>query len=298
MQLQPGYNPIWFYAAASLISVIIFTTSEYKVFADEKHASAGLTAHDMLTLDIAGQINPEGLRMKTGFFRRWVQEMNDNGEPSRHLQTGLGFAASPAYTTLSLHGEWKPAVFINMRIEYNLIQYLGAYTGLLSFPDKNSKFGDEELDRLEGREEPGTGQKICFRPTLYAKAGPVTIMNRTDLSYFRFNGSGPYFMEIEYDTLLRDDDYVFDNSISFLVSVLKGKGSAAMYLGPYYSFTRAHHSGITRQRTGAQMFWIVADTRWGMIRPRFYSQATFCIEDRNREGELSFAAGFSADFDL
>lgn len=298
MQSQPGYNPIWFCAAASLIAVIIVAIPPSTTSAGEKQASSILMVQDMLTLDIAGQISPEGLRMKTSGFRRWVQEMNDNGEPYRYLQTGLGLSASPAYATLYLYGEWRPVIFLNMRIEYNLTQYLGAYTGLLSFPDRDSKYGDNELDRLEGSEETGTGQKICFRPTLYAKAGPVTIMNRTDLSYFRFNGRGPYFMEIEYDTLLQDGDYVIDSSASFLVSLLKGKGAAAMYLGPYYGFTRAHHSGITRQRTGAQMFWIVADTGWGMIRPRFYSQATFFIEDRNREGDLSFAAGFSADFNL
>lgn len=105
-------------------------------------------------------------------------------------------------------------------------------------------------------------------------------------------------MEIEYDTLLQDGDYVIDNSTSFFAPVLRGQRASVMYLGPYYNITRAHYSGVTRHRTGAQMYWVIDDTRWGMTKPRLYSQATYYIEDRNRQGEISFAVGFSADFDL
>lgn len=287
-----------FFASLSFLSVLL-SLPVYPALADDQNpASTAFNVQNTMTIDIAGQVNPEGVRLKTGGFRRWIQDRDEYGEPSRYLQAGLGLSVSPAYATASVYGEWQPAVFLNLYIGYDLIRYLGVYTGLLSFPDKYSKFGDDELDRLEGREETATGQKAFFRPTLYAKAGPVIIMNRTDLSYFRFNGRGPYFMEIEYDTLLKDGDYVFDNSTSFFVPIIKGEGASVMYLGPYYNITRAHDSGLTRQRTGAQMYWVIADSRWGLIRPRLYSQATYYIEDRNRRGEISFAAGFTASFDL
>jgi hypothetical protein len=287
----------WLRVASFLIFMAAFPLSVYAASAgDEKSSPESLQPQTGLTLDMAGQVNPEGLRLKAVWFGKWIQETGEDGSAAGYLQSGLGLSASPAYVKGSIYGEWQPAVFLNLHMEYDLSRYLGANTGLLSFPDKGSGYGKKEVDALEGAEESATGQKVSFQPTLYAKAGPVIIVNQTDLAYYSFNGHGPYFLELEYDMLLKNGDYLIDNSTQFLFPVLKGKGSAVMYLGPYYNITHAYDAGITRQRVGAQLYWVIGDTKWGMKKPRVYSQTSINIQDRNRKGELYFAIGFGADF--
>ena len=298
MQSCPGYKLVCLGITASVLSMITFAASAYTSFAYEKQASQNPMVQETLTLDIAGQVNPEGIRLTADGLRRWVRLKDDDGEPTRYLQAGSGLAVSPAYAILSLHGEWQPAVFLNLHIEYDLIRYLGAYTGLLSFPDRKAKFGDDELDALDGSEETATGQKFSLQPSVYARAGKVIIINESEVSYYLFSGKGPYFLELEYDTLLKNGDYLIRNSTSFFILVSKGRGASEMYLGPFYEIVRAHDSGLTRQKAGGQFYWVISDTGWGMKKPRIYGQADYAIEDRNRQGELHLAMGFGFDFDL
>jgi hypothetical protein len=261
---------------------------------DEKQTRIQTT----LTADLAAQTNPDGLMLMTGGYRRWVQEMSEDGMQTRYVQAGFGLGVSPAYVKGSIHGEWQPAIFANLRLEYDIYGFFGSNTGLLSFPDAKAKFGKHDLEDRENTEEEATGHRLLFQPTLYAKAGSMLIVNQTDLAYYRFNGDGPYFLELEYDTLVKDSDYVIANRTQFLVPSWKGAGAAVLYLGPYYEITHARNADITRQRAGGQLYWVPTDAFWGMNKPRIYSQAGVNIQDRNRKNEIYMALGFGTDFNL
>jgi hypothetical protein len=295
MQSHDRFNPFGICLTLShlLIAAIIGLASTAS--ADERQSPANPTVQDIVTADIAGQLGPQGIRYKNEAYRRWVKETADDGSPARYLLTGFCLSISPAYVKGAVYEEWQPAVFLNLHLEYDLIRYFGTYSGLLSFPDKYAKFGRIELRDLKGKEETATGQRISFQPTLYAKLGPVIIANQTDLSYYRFNGRGPYFLEMEYDTLLKKGDYLIDDAISFMVPAIKGQGADIMYLGPFYNITHSNDAGITRHRAGGRMYWVMADKKWGMTKPRIYSQAAYNIEDRNRKGQINFAIGFAGD---
>ena len=175
-----------------------------------------------LTADLAVQRNPDGMMLMTGGYRRWIQVMTENGMSAQYVQAGFGLGVSPAYAKGSIHGEWQPAIFANLRLEYDLYRFFGVNTGLLSFPDAHSKFGRQELEDRKGSEERATGHRIFFQPTLYALVGPVIIMNQTDLTYERFNGDGPYFLELEYNTLVKDGDYVIANRTQIPCPFMEG----------------------------------------------------------------------------
>lgn len=251
-----------------------------------------------LTADLAALRNPDGMMLMTGGYRRWVQETAEEGAPARYTQTGFGLGVNPAYAKGSLHGEWQPAIFFNLRLEYDLYRFFGTNAGLLSFPDADAKFGRHELEDLEGSEEKAMGHRVLLQPTLYAQAGPILIMNKTDLAYYRFSGDGPYFLDWEYETLVKDGDAVITNRTQFVVPSWKGAGAAVLYLGPYYEITHAVDADITRQRVGGQVYWVPADTFRGMSKPRIYSQIGVNIQDRNRQGEVYLAIGVGADFNL
>ena len=278
--------------AAACIWTVYATTD------DENTTLPSPRTQTTLTADLAVQRNPNGMMLMTGGYRRWIQVMTENGMSAQYVQAGFGLGVSPAYAKGSIHGEWQPAIFANLRLEYDLYRFFGVNTGLLSFPDAHSKFGRQELEDRKGSEERATGHRIFFQPTLNALVGPVIIMNQTDLTYERFNGDGPYFLELEYNTLVKDGDYVIANRTRFLVPSWKGTGAAVLYVGPYYEITHAGDADISRQRVGGQLLWVPANTLWGMNKPRIYSQAGVNIQDRNRRGEVYMALGFGADFNL
>lgn len=263
---------------------------------DEKTSSSTLGTQTTFTADLAAMMNPDGTMLTAGRYRRWVQETAEEGLPARYAQAGFGLGLNPAYARGSLHAEFQPAIFFNLHVEYDLYGFFGTNGGLLSFPDADAKFGKHELEDRKGSEETAMGHRGLVQPSFYAKAGPVLIINQTDLAYYRFSGDGPFFLDWEYDTLVKDGDWVTANRTQFLVPAWKGTGAAVLYTGPYYEITHAHDADLARQRAGALLYWVPADSLWGMDRPRIYSQAGVNIQDPNRQGEMYMALGFGVDF--
>lgn len=247
------------------------------------------------TADIAVMMNPDGVMVFAGGYRRWIQDASAEGIHERYVQAGFGLGANPAFAKGSLHVQWQPASFFNLHLEYDLYGFFGDNYGLLSFPDARARFGTDELKDREGSEEKAVGHRVLLQPTLYAKAGPVVVINQTDLAYYRFGGDGPYFLDLEYDTLVRDGDHVLSNRTQFLAPLWKGSGTAVMYAGPYYEITHARRADLTRQRVGGLLYWVPTDTFWGMKRPRIYSQLGVNIQDRNRQDEMYAVLGVGMD---
>jgi hypothetical protein len=260
---------------------------------------AGNNVQSVIQADLAGEVNPEGVMLSVQGYRRWIREMDKQLQaPASYVQTGFGIGTTPAYALATLHVEWQPVIFANVRLQYGLFRYYGVNSALLSFPSADSRFGEKEVDALEGREQAGYGTWLMVRPTLYAKAGPVLIINQTDLSYFHFTGQGPYFLEWTYETLLKDGDHVLQNQTRFLAEAWKGPGAAQLLVGPYYETTHAGASRLTRNRVGGIVFWVPVDAFGFAKRPRLYAQLADYLHDRNREGEWYFALGAGFDFDL
>lgn len=264
--------------------------------------ACGASEKDVRTVieaDLAAQTNPEGLMLSLGAYRRWIKGTDtDLGIPSSYLQTGLGIATSPAYGRASVHAEWLAAVFARLRVQYDLYRFYGTNTSLLSFPSATAPFGRADVDAREGQEEAGSGSRLLIRPTLYAKAGPVIIVNQTDLAYFHFAGKGPYFLEWTYETLLRDGDRVLENSTNVLFPIVKGTGDASLRAGPYYEIMRTAAADLKRQRAGIMAYWVPRDTMGALKRPRLFAQIGRYLEDRNRDGEYMAAFGVGFDLDL
>src|SRR5512143_3300289 len=201
-----------------ILSISLWLTILFGVgLPQERSVSYAYDASDnevqtVIQTDLAAQANPEGLLASVGGFRRWIMGTDkDLGVPSSYLQTGAGIASTPAYGRTSVHIEWLAAVFAKLRIQYDYYRFYGTNTSLLSFPSGTASFGKSDVKALEGTEQAGNGNRFLIRPTLYAKAGPVVIMNQTDLAYFHFTGRGPYFLEWTYETLLRDGDHLVEN---------------------------------------------------------------------------------------
>lgn len=247
-------------------------------------------------IELVGALNPEGLLLTAGVYRRWTLS-GEVGEPtSPYLQSGFKAGLSPGYTSGKVYAEWMPHAAFQLRTQYALFRYFGAYSSLLSFPSGDSAFGKDEVDSLESEEEAAWGQRFLLRPILRAKIGPLLLRNVTDFAYCRFSGRGPYFLDWEYYTLAKDGDWMISDTLQALFKLHGGPGAEALYAGPFFEVTHAEAAGITQQRAGIAADWTVRDRLGSLSRPRSFLQLGTHLRDPNREGELY--ALFGVGFDI
>lgn len=251
----------------------------------------------VLHADVVGRGNPAGIMLITGGFRRWDVAVDPEfGVPASYKQAGVMIGVNPANAQVSLYGEWKPAIFAQLRLQYDYYGFFGAYGSLLSFPSSESKYGKSEIDSLSGKEEAVSGHRLLLQPVLTGKIGPVIIRNVTDLAYYRFGGKGPYYYESEYVTLLKDGDFLLNNQTALLLEAWKGQNSGVLLTGPFYEVTHAVNAEITRQRIGIQFYGLPVKTLWVFNQPRVYGQVGMYLQDRNLDNEAFFNAGVGFDF--
>ena len=248
--------------------------------------------------NLGGRVNPQGLGFSGGVKYRDVYQYSEKYDtPSAYWQTSLGVGVSPAYGQVSAHIEWMPWMFLAMRMQYNYYQFFGMNNSLLSFSSGRDPFGDD-VTRDRHDEEHATGQRYMFQPTLQGKIGSFILRNQTDIAYYRFSGRGPYFLELEYYTLLKDGDYLISNRTQLLYEAWKGSGGRLLLAGPYYEVTRADEAQITQQKVGGLIYWVPMDSVLGVSRPRLAMMAGYHFEDPNRQGQFFFVLGMGFDFDL
>jgi len=253
----------------------------------------------VLHADALGFVNPEGPMLVVGAFRRWINEFDPvHAVPSSYLQAGTTLGINPAYAQASIHGEWLPAIWAQLRLAYDLYGFFGDNGALLSFPSADSPFGDDQIDTLEGQEESGLGHRILFQPTLRAKLGRFYFRNQTDVAYYRFDGKGPFFFEREYDTLLKDGDFLIANRSHIMFELWKGPVDQILLAGPFYDVTYAVDASLTRQRIGAAFYWVPKDDLWFLKRPRLFAEIGYNLQDRNRDNEGFAVFGVGFDYDL
>ena len=119
--------------------------------------------------------------------------------------------------------------------ESTLYHYFGGDAAvLLPFPAADAPFGDREVDARKGEAEFAWGLRFLLKPVLRVPLGPVLLRNVTQIAWLAFDGGEPYFLEWEYDTLLKDGDRYFADTLQALVTVWHGGGAAALRLGPFY----------------------------------------------------------------
>ncbi len=247
--------------------------------------------------DFAGAWNPKGIGILTGVdYRNSYRYSPEYGAVSAYRQIGLGLGVNPAYLQPSISAEWMPVLFLALRLSADGYYFYGLNGGLLSFSSANDPFGNSVRREREGTEESGFGTRIFVQPTLRAKIGGIIIRNQTDYGYYRFPGRGPYFLELEYDTLLKDKDRLFANRTQALADL--GKGQAATLLGLFYETVRADAAHLSRKRIGI-LGYTEQGPHLGWFRAtRYFGQAGYNLEDPNRAHEFFFVIGAGGTFDL
>jgi hypothetical protein len=251
--------------------------------------------------DVVGGANPRGLSTQFGAYRRWVTNTDPENPLWDELYFRLGATVepNPAWTQVSIYAEWVPINIVQLRVRYDVYGFYGRSQALLSF-DKDDDFGDDERDDLEDldAEESGWGQRIMFQPVLRFQWEWLIVRNSSELGIYFLPGRGPYVLELEFDTLVKEDlGGLFANRTQVLAEVWED-APATLVVGVQYEAVHAFDSGVTRQRLGVVAYWVPLKTVGPFDRPRVYLWTGWNIQDRNRDDEFFIVAGLGFDLDL
>jgi len=251
----------------------------------------------LLELDLVSQINPLGLALTANGYYRQIYHHDDSPLwDGLYYQAGAQAHINPAFSRAGIHFEWLPVAILKLRLQYDRYYFSGSNGSLLPFVSADELFGDDELKLREGDEVSAYGDRSLFRLELRIKHNRVIFRNVTDLAYYQFPGSGPYYLEREHEILMATKDDVVSNQM-FLLLETSAKNSR-LYIGPYYDYVSVSKSGLTRERLGLTAYQTYNKTLAGMKDVRWYVQAGTYLNERNREDELYLIAGIGGDFKL
>lgn len=252
-----------------------------------------------LSTDLIGTYNALGLGLFGVLIDRNVYDVDsDYGVEWAYLQTGVGVMVSPAYAQASMHVEWQPAAFFQLRADYTFFGFFGTQGGLHGFPGRPAAYDVDRDSSLPGSDKTGLGHRGLLRPVLAGQVGPVILRNQLDLAVYSVDTKDPYFYELEYDYLLKRTDLIIFNQTQLLFQVWKEPREATLMIGAIYDVTRSLETEIDRQRLGGAIIWQPIDP-WGPLdRFRVYLVGGWIVDDPNRKDEPFIIFGIGTDHDI
>lgn len=246
-------------------------------------------------VDVAGLYNPLGLSLSVKTFRRQVYR--DDPSPlwnGLYYQAGGQAVITPAFTRAGVHLEWMPVAVMKLRAQLDRLYFSGAFGSLLTFNSASDSFSDKVIESRDGEERTGYGTRSAVQLTLQVKFQSIIVRNLTEQVNYQFPGSGPYYLEREFELLMATDDTLTSNQ--FYVLYETKQNTTQRLVGPYHSYVsvdktsnKTERLGITWYQQNNKQFGMLKNTRW-------YLQAGQYLNDPERDGEFYLLLGVGGDY--
>ena len=141
----------------------------------------------------------------------------------------------------------------------------------------------------QGTEDAGAGSRLFFQPTLQFKIGEIVVRNQSDFARYRFPGPGPYYWAQEYDTLLRNGDWLFANRTQVLKEMRFSNGT--VLIGPYYEIVQGAEGTTVRRQIGLLLYSERSRPDHADQERHVVAQVGYDRTDQNRQGEIYVLIG-------
>ncbi len=253
--------------------------------------------------DMQARSQPIGLIFSNRFVQRATYE-GDGGPlyKGTYQQIGLDANLSPAFLEIGPSVEFRPINLFVYGFGYHLIGFWGTLDYPLSFPTRDSPYGDNVIDARDADDNPdndeqtGVAHRLFASQTSQLAVGRIAIRNQTQAFLYFWPGfEGPYLRERLYDALVTDRDLLISNTAAVLYEAWSGNGDAAFLVGPFHEYVYAMDAGSTRHRLGAVGVLYPTESMGRIQRWRVYLQVGANLEDPNREGAIFGQGGFGFD---
>jgi hypothetical protein len=105
-------------------------------------------------------------------------------------------------------------------------------------------------------------------------------------------------MEMMYNTLLKDGDYLVANRTQFLYTFSSDNKGRKLLSGPYYEVVRALDAQITQQRVGVALYFEPSPSLWKISHPHLGVMGGYHLQDPNRSGQFYLIVGVGFEYNL
>ncbi len=261
--------------------------------------SARTTAYALLGF----AYNPDAVVLFAGIERRYTYDLGP-GVLSRQLyhQVGAEVLISGLFRG-ALFGEVSPLRILKVRFQYDLWFWPGFSLGKghgLIFPDKNTSFHPDELERRSGEEISGIGHRFALMPTLQLKVWRIAVQSQLELAAWYVPGERAFWREPLHDTLIARGvtDATLKSFTLLLLEVWGDGGDRRIMAGGLFEVVKSLRADITRHRLGGAIVATPFDSVVWFQRPALFVLGGTNIKDRNREDELWLQIGLRLEYDL
>lgn len=257
----------------------------------------------MWTFDMQARSQPIGLIFSNRFVHRATYE-GDGGPlyKGTYQQVGIDANLSPAFLEIGPSVEFRPINLFVYGFGYHLIGFWGTLDYPLSFPSRDSPYGDNVVDARDADDNPdndeetGVAHRIFASQTSQIQLGRLVVRNQTQAFLYFWPGfDGPFVRERLYDQLVSDGDLLVSNTAAVLYQAWDGREDAQFLVGPFHEYVYALDARSTRHRLGAVGVWYPTASEGRIQRWRVYLQVGANLEDPNREGAVFGQGGFGFD---
>ena len=255
-----------------------------------------------LEADLAGQSKPAALDLSIGPWYRYIYHADNsrlwNG---LYVKGGSLLSLNPAYGQLGIYVEWMPISILQLRAQFDRFSFFGRDGSLLSYNDKNEHYGYRDLRRRRGQEISGEADRWMIQPTLRGEYGRYVVENDATYAFYRYEQTGPYFWDQEYDTLLQKQDRLFADDVYILYNCPPDERYEKLLVGPSFEVVRAYGANLTRERLGVSLYYepVPGKSILGYTQhPRFYFQAGLNTKDRNQDDQFYFLGGIGTELNF
>lgn len=221
-----------------------------------------------------------------------------------NVSTGFDAYVNPSTPGLKLWFLWQPLAILKLEVSYDAILYTSLPLGYgygLSFPSPAGPYDGDTLKDRKGEEQLGLNHRLTFKPTVQAKAGPVILVNETEISgWFAHGPTGEWWYETFYDTLVKrgELDGVIMNRTVLAAEAWTAAEDERLLVGVVNQYVYALGSTIERERVGAAVIFTPFANLWGIARPTFMVMSGVTLLDPNRQYEPWVEGGIFLSWDF
>lgn len=211
---------------------------------------------------------------------------------------GIFDSLSPATNSVGVFAEVEPIAIFKLRAQYEYVQYFGAFTAMLVFPDKNSDYSDSELDYLQDEDKAvwATGEMFTVMPTFQIMLGRFVALDMMKFRWYDINKDG-YFYEPMEDTLAGMNDYFFTNEAVMGVALWKKDEKNMLLLGTRHLYFSLEESGKQRQELDGVLVWM-RDKLFFMENPTIMTAIGGYLDDQYRTKDVMIGLVFRFEYTL
>lgn len=234
-------------------------------------------------------------------FRYYYSDSDSMLFKNNFVGGGIGDAVSPATNASYGFIEVEPIAVFNLKVQYEYLQYFGAFSAMFLFPDGNADYSDERLKDMQDNDKAvwGTGTHLSVKPTFQAMYKRIVLMDTLSFDWYDLNKDHDLFFYMpDEDLLSQTKDYIFSNSAIGGVIVWKKSDEKMMILGSRHVYYRIESTGRERQELDGVLVWMMGEKVWIMEKPMLMAAVGGYLDDRYREQDIFAGGMFSFQYSL